>query len=70
MAEETWKDYKKNKAFRPSLQEGIRVLEVYTIIPDPAGPALLAEMGADVIKCEIPPMGYTQRILGPKIQGH
>ena len=31
----------------------------------PAGPGFPAEMGAEVIKCEIPPMGDTCRDLGP-----
>jgi crotonobetainyl-CoA:carnitine CoA-transferase CaiB-like acyl-CoA transferase len=65
MSEKTWKDYKKNKHSKPSPLKGIRVLEVCTIILGPAGPALLAEMGAEVIKCEIPPTGDTQRKLGP-----
>ncbi len=65
MAEETWRNYKELKHRRPSPLGSIRVLEVGTIILGPAGPTFLAEMGADVIKCEIPPMGDTHRDMGP-----
>ncbi len=65
MAEETWKDYKEKKGFSPKPLKDIRVLEVCTLIFGPAGPAFLAEMGAEVIKCEIPPMGDVCRSLNP-----
>jgi crotonobetainyl-CoA:carnitine CoA-transferase CaiB-like acyl-CoA transferase len=65
MAEETWKNYKENKNFKPSPLKGIRVLEVCTILLGPSGPCFLAQMGAEVIKCEIPPMGDTQRDMAP-----
>jgi crotonobetainyl-CoA:carnitine CoA-transferase CaiB-like acyl-CoA transferase len=61
MAKETWKNYKANKSFKPSPLKGIRVLEVCTILLGPAGPAFLGAMGAEVIKCEIPPRGDTVR---------
>jgi len=41
------------------------VLEVCTLLLGPAGPGFLAEMGAEVIKCEFPPMGDTCRDLTP-----
>jgi crotonobetainyl-CoA:carnitine CoA-transferase CaiB-like acyl-CoA transferase len=41
------------------------VLEACTIILGPAGPSFLAKMGAEVIKCEIPPLGDTSRNLIP-----
>jgi crotonobetainyl-CoA:carnitine CoA-transferase CaiB-like acyl-CoA transferase len=65
MAEEIWKDYKEKKHFKPSPLKGIRVLEVCTILLGPSGPCFLAQMGAEVIKCELPPMGDTQRDMGP-----
>ena len=65
MAEETWQNYKEKKHSKPSPLKGIRVLEVCTLIFGPLGPAFLAEMGAEVIKCEIPPMGDTHRDMAP-----
>ena len=65
MAEETWKSYRERKHSRPLPLEGIRVLEVCTLILGPLGTAFLAEMGAEVIKCEIPPMGDTHRDMAP-----
>src|SRR3990172_8019858 len=65
MAEETWKDYRQNKSFKPSPLEGIKVLEVCTMLLGPVGPALLAQMGAEVIRCEIPPLGDSTRSLNP-----
>ncbi len=65
MAEETWRDYKEKKHSRPLPLKGVRVLEVCTLLLGPAGPGFLAEMGAEVIKCEIPPMGDTCRDLTP-----
>ncbi len=65
MAEETWRDYKEKKHSNPSPLKGIRVLEVCTLLLGPAGPGFLAEMGAEVIKCEFPPMGDTCRDLTP-----
>jgi len=61
MAKETWKNYRENKHFKPPPLKGIRVLEVCTILLGPAGPAFLGAMGAEVIKCEIPPKGDTVR---------
>lgn len=65
MAEKTWKNYKEKKHSKPSPLKGIRVLEVCTLLLGPAGPGFAAEMGAEVIKCEIPPMGDTCRDLTP-----
>ena len=65
MAEETWKNYKEKKNFKPSPLRGIRVLEVATLVFGPAGPTFLAKMGAEVIKCEIPPMGDNTRNMRP-----
>jgi crotonobetainyl-CoA:carnitine CoA-transferase CaiB-like acyl-CoA transferase len=65
MSEKTWKDYIANKPFRSSPLKGIKVLEVCTMLLGPIGPALLAQLGAEVIRCEIPPMGDATRSLNP-----
>jgi crotonobetainyl-CoA:carnitine CoA-transferase CaiB-like acyl-CoA transferase len=65
MAQETWKDYRQNKHFKPSPLKGIRVLEICTIILGPAGPGFLGALGAEVIKCELPPRGDTMRQMTP-----
>jgi crotonobetainyl-CoA:carnitine CoA-transferase CaiB-like acyl-CoA transferase len=65
MSEETWQDYKGKKHSKPLPLKGIRVLEVCTLILGPSGPGFLAMMGAEVIKCEIPPMGDTCRDMTP-----
>ncbi|MBN2318142.1 MAG: CoA transferase [Acidobacteria bacterium] len=65
MSEITWQDYKKNKEKKSSPLEGIRVLEVCTMLLGPIGPALLAQLGAEVIRCEFPPMGDVTRSLNP-----
>jgi crotonobetainyl-CoA:carnitine CoA-transferase CaiB-like acyl-CoA transferase len=65
MADITWQNYKEKKHSKPSPLEGIRVLEVCTLLLGPAGPGFAAEMGAEVIKCEFPPMGDTCRDLTP-----
>jgi crotonobetainyl-CoA:carnitine CoA-transferase CaiB-like acyl-CoA transferase len=65
MAEETWKNYKEKKHSKPSPLKGIRVLEVCTLLLGPSGPGFLARMGAEVIKCELPPLGDTLRNMVP-----
>jgi crotonobetainyl-CoA:carnitine CoA-transferase CaiB-like acyl-CoA transferase len=65
MALDTWKDYLENKHIKPGPLKGIKVLELCTIILGPAGPSFLAKLGAEVIKCELPPLGDTSRNLGP-----
>ncbi len=65
MAQETWKDYKKTRHSKPLPLKGLRVLEVGTLILGPVGPGFLATMGAEVIKCEIPPIGDTGRNMAP-----
>jgi len=65
MGKETWKNYKEKKHSKPLPLKGVRVLEVCTLILGPLGPAFLAEMGAEVIKFEIPPMGDTHRDMAP-----
>ncbi len=65
MAKATWENYKENKPFKPSPLKDIKVLEVCTLLLGPSGPGFLARMGAQVIKCEIPPMGDTLRNMVP-----
>jgi crotonobetainyl-CoA:carnitine CoA-transferase CaiB-like acyl-CoA transferase len=65
MAEKTWKNYKEKKHSRPLPLKDIRVLEVCTLILGPSGPCFAAAMGAEVIKCEFPPMGDTCRDMTP-----
>ncbi len=65
MALDTWKNYLKEIHTKPAALKGVRVLEACTIILGPAGPSFLAKLGAEVIKCEIPPIGDTSRNLGP-----
>ena len=65
MAEDTWKDYREKKRFKPSPLKGLRVLEVCTLVFGPLGPAILGQLGAEVIKCEIPPLGDVTRSLIP-----
>ncbi len=60
-----FKGYVKNKYSRPAPLKGIRVLEVCTLLFGPAGPAFLAELGAEVIKIELPPAGDVTRSLNP-----
>jgi len=65
MAEETWQNYKEKKNSKPAPLKGIRALEVCTLILGPSGPSFAAAMGAEVIKCEVPPMGDTCRDMTP-----
>ena len=65
MAEKTWQNYKQNKLSKPAPLKGVKVLEVCTMLLGPMGPALLAQLGAEVIRCEIPPMGDSTRSLNP-----
>ncbi|MDD3825825.1 MAG: CoA transferase [Anaerolineae bacterium] len=65
MAEGTWKDYKETKNSKPLPLRGVRVLEVCTLLLGPSGPGFLSRLGAEVIKCEMPPLGDTLRSLVP-----
>jgi crotonobetainyl-CoA:carnitine CoA-transferase CaiB-like acyl-CoA transferase len=65
MTEKIWHYYTQNKTPKPSPLQGVKVLEVCTMLLGPMGPALLAQMGAEVIRCEIPPLGDSTRSLNP-----
>ncbi len=65
MAEATWRNYLETKQTKPAPLKGIKVLEVCTLILGPAGASFLGKLGAEVIKCEIPPLGDTSRNLIP-----
>ncbi|SNZ05398.1 Crotonobetainyl-CoA:carnitine CoA-transferase CaiB [Terribacillus aidingensis] len=49
----------------PTPLEGVKVLDVSTMIAAPFGTALLGDFGADVTKVEIPGRGDTSRSVGP-----
>jgi crotonobetainyl-CoA:carnitine CoA-transferase CaiB-like acyl-CoA transferase len=65
MTEDTWKGYADRKRTRPSPLRDLKVLEVCTLVLGPTGPGLLARLGAEVIKCEMPPLGDTLRNMAP-----
>ena len=60
-----FKDYVKKKFSKPGPLNGVRVLEVCTLLFGPAGPSFMAALGAEVIKIELPPMGDVTRSLNP-----
>ena len=60
-----FQNYVKNKFKKPGPLKGIRVLEVCTLLFGPAGPSFLGQMGAEVIKVELPPLGDVTRSLNP-----
>ena len=49
---------------------GLRVLDLATMIAAPFGSVLLADLGAEVIKVELPGVGDTLRALNPFWEGH
>jgi len=49
---------------------GLRVLDLSTMIAAPFGAALMADLGAEVIKVELPGAGDTLRALNPFSEGH
>ena len=50
--------------------EGIRVVEIAHYVAVPAAGALLADLGADVVKVELPPKGEIYRRSRPKYAGY
>lgn len=65
MPESTWEHYREGKHTKPKPLKDIRVLEVCTLLLGPSGPGFLSRLGAQVIKCEMPPLGDTLRSLVP-----
>src|SRR5437870_5612823 len=49
---------------------GIRVLDLGTRIGAPFAATLLADLGADVIKVELPGQGDFMRTIGPFVESH
>lgn len=49
--------------------EGIRILDIATVIAGPWGAGILADFGAEVIKVEMPGRGDTVRAMGPLKDG-
>ena len=65
MAESHWEDYTVTKNSKSLPLKGIRVLEVCTLLLGPSGPGILSRLGAEVIKCEMSPLGDALRSLVP-----
>lgn len=49
--------------------QGVRIVDLGTMIAAPYGASLLADFGADVIKVELPGSGDSSRALTPHIEG-
>jgi len=49
--------------------DGLRVIELATMVSGPIATMLLADQGAEVIKVEAPPGGDIMRRLGPQRGG-
>jgi formyl-CoA transferase len=49
--------------------EGVRVIEIAHFVAVPAAGSLLADLGADVIKVELPPKGEIYRLSRPVFSG-
>ena len=61
----TFANYVGRKFTKPGPLKDVRALEVCTLLLGPIGTAILGEMGAEVIKVELPPLGDLSRSLGP-----
>lgn len=49
--------------------DGVRILDISTVIAGPFGAGILADFGAEVIKVEMPGRGDTFRAIGPLKDG-
>ncbi|PYO58102.1 MAG: hypothetical protein DMD83_05765, partial [Candidatus Rokuibacteriota bacterium] len=59
--------FDRSKIFdKPEALRGIRVLELTTLVLGPTTADFLGELGAEVIKVELPPGGDTMRYVTPE----
>lgn len=65
MTKEEFYQHTQPKTLEPL--EGIVVLEACTTYAGPVAGAELADMGAEVIKCELPGSGDICRLFGPRV---